>query len=103
MKKPTDIQLWIYDNAPITQIRVDYEMTGCDTADVNVTLTGVTGKRKVNHDLIKGIIDLGIGHNYVLELNRMAESEVKEWLAFEKENKKDLAELKRLKKKLELD
>lgn len=100
MKKPSDIEIWLYESWPIHTLKVDYDMTGVDTAETNVTIEGSNGKKKLRWDAVKPLLTVQVSYNSVAELNYHTREEVSKWKAFEKEHAADLAELERLKVKL---
>ena len=102
MKKPTEIELWLVRSSPIHTVHVSYDMTGVDTADTNVTLTGSQGTRKFKKHTLQGLGGMCLGYNSVFEPSRRVVEDVKAWTDFEKQNASDLAEFARLKEKLGL-
>ena len=84
---------WIYG------LLIEYKQTGTDTSDTFVTLIS-------SNDTLKGLwctyspyLDVEVGHCYVATIKQSARSIVDHWKEFEKKNKRELAEYKRLKAK----
>jgi hypothetical protein len=91
----------LYNLGVINGIKVEYLQTGDEAADTFVTLTGSGGKKlRGKWGTYDCYLDTYVGHNFVASLKSYLVKEAEDWLTFEKANKRDLAELERLTKKL---
>lgn len=102
MKKPSETLLKLYKLGKIKSIEVEYLMTGCDTSTTYWKLVGVNGEKcrfeEIHYtDFLKFEIDWCS----IACLHSEYSKEVDDWLKFEKNHKKELSELKRLKAKYE--
>lgn len=102
MKPPDNNLLELYKIGCIIGIHVDYVQTGTDTADTKVRLIGSLGK------IIDGwasdympYLTLQLTHNTIASIRDNFRKELEEWFAFERRNKRELREYRRLKKKFE--
>lgn len=100
MERPIDLKLWLYDSWPIRSLRVNYRMTGEDTAETTVTIEGAKGAKILLWRTLEPLLEVGVDYNSVARLNYTTQNEVRLWREFEKEHAADLAELQRLKQKL---
>lgn len=101
MKKPSEHALWLYKNWPIHGIKVEHKQTGDDTAESFVTVASAAGTRKMPALEFDELCTLRRDYNSICDLKPSEKIKVTDWLAFENENKADLAEYERLRKKFE--
>ena len=101
MKKPNNYELkkWIHENI-ISGLRLYYYQFGVDTSDTDWELTPDQGKpKRVKAHTVESLVDLKPDWIRVLRLKPQYEKEIKDWDAFAKKEKRDLAEYKRLQRK----
>lgn len=92
---------WIVTNI-VTAIRVEYRMTGCDTADTYVHLADWNGKTVCWRDTtFKAVARLSLGYNSICEPVYGLREKVEARLKWEKSNQAELATYRRLKAKYE--
>lgn len=102
MNKPSDLDIWLTESWPITTIKVSYLITGEDTAETRVDITGSKGTKNFLWSTIEHKLNLGIDYNSIAKPLSYISDSVHAWRKFEKENADDLQELKRLQIKLKL-
>lgn len=107
MKKPSNIELWLYD-VNVGGLIVESRMTGCDASETFWKLIptdafgntkGCDPARKFPDHAVKGLVDLNPDHCSVLRLRYDVVKRVREWKAFAEKEARDLAEYNRLKRK----
>ncbi len=93
----------LYDLQYINGITVHYNQTGTDTADTFVDITGWNGKKIKNHPWViyREYLELRVDYNSIAHIKDHYMKQIQDWLTFEKRNKRDLVEYRRLKKKFE--
>ena len=102
MKKPNDLKIWLYESRPVTGLIISYDPISEDAAETNVTIIGKKGKKKLRWNTVKDLLDIEVDYNSIARIKRFFHDEVIEWKNFKNEHENDLAELERLKKKLNL-
>ena len=100
MQKPPELHLWMSENRPIQNVKVEHIMTSSDTMDIWITLVGRLGERRMKWADVQSVIEVSVDWNSVARLKSYYDDQVCKWLRFEQENAADLKELERLKKKL---
>jgi len=105
MEKPSDALMRLYELEYIVSITVHYRQTGTDTADTFVDILGWKGKKIKEHPwtIYKEYLEVQMEYNSIAHIKDRYTKQILEWIAFEKRNKKDLSEYRRLKKKFEPD
>ena len=103
--KPTDLALWIHQRN-IGSVTVVQEQLTVDSTRSYVELQETQplgGRRigkvkKIRVETFESVVDFDLSWCSIVKLKPYIEEECEVWLAYEKENKKELAEYKRLKK-----
>lgn len=100
MDKPPELALKLYRMQPICTIDIQYHQTGTDSADTFVTLTSTDGvTTKGLWRTYEKYLHLHVGYNSVVELAPEWEYAVEAWETYEKENREEIAILRKLKAK----
>jgi len=100
MDKPPELAIKLYRMQPIRVIEVDYNQTGTDTADTFVKLKGYGGEVTSGRwETYVKYLKVHVGYNFVAELKPEWEHAVEAWEAYKKENRREIALLRKLKAK----
>jgi len=99
MNKPSQAMLKLIKIGRIHGVNIRQKQTGTDTADTFCTITGADGKVEGLWSTYSEYITVSPFFDGIAEVSPKAVKEYNEWIKFERENKKDLAEYKRLKEK----
>jgi len=100
MKKPNQTILKLYDMGKIKSISIDYIMDGVDTASTFWNLVGLNGEKcRLKSSTAIMYININIDWNSIGCLRLPYRKQVEEWNEYEIDNKNDLDEYERLKKK----
>lgn len=101
MNKPTNELIKLCGAGFIHGIKIEQKQTGVDTADSFCIITCTNCTIKGKWDTYKDYLDVIPFYNGIAEVKKHLVKQVVEWKTFEEENKKELEEYKRLKKKFE--
>ena len=100
VEKPNERLIKLYNIGYIKAVKLSEKLGACMyTSEIYVEIVGSVGKCKGKWDLYRNLLVPNFGAYFVAELRDSDKRKVKEWLEFERENKKDLEEYERLKKK----
>lgn len=100
MDKPPELAIKLYRMQPICTIDIQYYQTGTDSADTFVTLTSIDGvTSKGLWSTYEKYLCLQVSYNSVAELKPEWEHAVEAWEAYKKENRREIALLRKLKAK----
>ncbi len=101
---PSEIAFWIYDHR-VSGIRVDYRMTGDDTAETWLILTGFDNGRGKTPTFecrpydFNAVAELKIGFNTCAQLKYGQTENIASYRSFIKRNQRELSEYRRLQRK----
>jgi len=99
MIKPNEVELKLYEFGTIQGIKVDYRQTGTETAETYVELYSSKNTIKGLWKTYRDFLSVDVGHSSVARLKGSSSNKCKKWLEFVEDNKLELAEYERLKKK----
>ena len=99
MNKPNQIAFRLFQLNRITGICVEYRQTGTDTAETFCEIFGTGGSCKGLWRTYKDFLSVSVSYNSVATLLPKYITEIKAWNAYEEQNRKELLEYVRLKKK----
>jgi hypothetical protein len=99
-EKPSDLVMRLYGRKFVS-LKVEYRATGCDTAETYWVLTDWNGKAsEYLASSVRSILEVKPDFNSVARLNQRDADRAQAWLDWEKRHARDLAELKRLERKI---
>lgn len=113
--RPSRLSLWMCAHGRPSQIRVRQMQTGVDTSETLIMLfvlddqNSITGSIQVTRDEIgQGLfigrssdVHLYVGYDYVVDWTPAGRKKLDDWQTFNFQNKHELEEYNRLKKKFE--
>lgn len=99
VKRPSDIEIWLYESWPITTLSVSYRPRSEDEADTYVAIHGAAGRKEFKWETVRDLLDVEVGYKTVAQLKRYRRDQVAAWKEYEAKNKAELAEYERLKEK----